>query len=375
MKMKNIAVIYGCDTSEWEISCRSGEFTASQLDGRKYNVYEVFARFGDWSLVAYRVDGGERVSLPSGERPPIDRNDFSVLMDGSRVRFDFAYIMQHGNPGENGLMQGYLEMLGIPFSSCSAFVSAITFDKFSCKSYLRDVDFVRLPADVLIRRGDSLEGLASAVGEQFGWPVFVKPTDGGSSFGVIKVRREEDFNAAVAKAFAEGGTERASTGASDGVGSCGVGDSDGSGVGGFDGGSGVGSCAAVLVEQAVVGREITCAVYSDGGCVIALPVVEIVTSNDFFDYEAKYLGESNEICPADLPADVTAMVQAVSMKIYKRLDCSGCVRMDYILAEDGLYFLELNTVPGMTAASLVPKMVRTAGLSITDFLTTIIENA
>ncbi|MCD8206733.1 MAG: D-alanine--D-alanine ligase, partial [Bacteroidales bacterium] len=174
MTAKNIAVIYGCDTSEWEISCSSGEFTASQLDGSKYNVYEVFARFGKWELVAYRANGGERVPIPEGERPRIDRNDFSVVVDGSRVRFEFAYIMQHGNPGENGLMQGYLEMLGIPFSTCSAFVSAITFDKFSCKSYLRDVDFVRLPADVLIRRGDSLEGLASVVGERLGWPVFVK---------------------------------------------------------------------------------------------------------------------------------------------------------------------------------------------------------
>ncbi|MCD8206976.1 MAG: ATP-grasp domain-containing protein, partial [Bacteroidales bacterium] len=331
---------------------------ASQLDGSKYNVYEVFARFGDWRLVAYRVDGGERVLLPADGRPSIDRNDFSVLLDGARVRFDFAYIMQHGNPGENGLMQGYLEMLGIPFSSCSAFVSAITFDKFCCKSYLRDVDFVRLPEDVLIRRGDSLKRLASVVGGKFGWPVFVKPTDGGSSFGVLKVRREEDFEAAVEKAFEEGGTER-----------------DSGGAGGAGGAWVKADCTAVLAERAVVGREITCAVYSSDGQVVALPVVEIVTGNDFFDYDAKYLGKSNEICPADLPEDVAEMIQCASAKIYKRLGCSGCVRMDYILAEDGLYFLELNTVPGMTAASLVPKMVRAAGLSITDFLSTVIENA
>ncbi len=368
--MRNIAVIYGCDTSEWEISCRSGEFTASQLDGREYNVYEVFARFGDWSLVAYRVDGGERVLLAEGERPHIDRNDFSVLIGGSRVRFDFAYIMQHGNPGENGLMQGYLEMLGIPFSSCSAFVSAITFDKFCCKSYLRDVDFVRLPADVLIRRGDSLQGLAAVVGERLGWPVFVKPTDGGSSFGVIKVRREEDFDAAVEQAFDEGGTER-EAGVDDGA--CRSGGV--SSTGGSCGVSVVDDCTAVLVEQAVVGREVTCAVYSSGGQAVALPVVEIVTNNDFFDYDAKYLSKSDEICPADLPEAVAEGIQHTSVRIYKRLGCSGCVRMDYILAEDGLYFLELNTVPGMTAASLVPKMIRAAGLTVTDFLTTVIENA
>ena len=142
--MKSIVVIYGSDSSEWEVSVRSGQFTASQVDGEKYDVYEMFARFGSWSLVAYRKSGCGRVELPEGERPLIDKNDFSVVVDGQKVKFDYAYIMQHGTPGENGLMQGYLEMLGVPHSGCDAFVAAITFDKFSCKSYLKDVDFVSL---------------------------------------------------------------------------------------------------------------------------------------------------------------------------------------------------------------------------------------
>ena len=136
MSYKSIAVIYGSDSSEWEVSVRSGEFTASQIDGGKYDVYEIFARFGEWSLKAYRKDGGSRVLLAEGECPVIDKNDFSVMLNGEKVKFDYAYIMQHGTPGENGLMQGYLEMLGVSHSGCNAFVAAMTFDKFSCKSYL-----------------------------------------------------------------------------------------------------------------------------------------------------------------------------------------------------------------------------------------------
>ncbi len=336
-EVKRIAVIYGCDSSEWEISCRSGEFVSSQIDGAKYDVYEIFARFGDWTLVASRTGGGERVVIPQGSRPQIDKTDFSVVLNGEKVRFDFAYIMQHGTPGENGLMQGYLDMLGIPYSSCSAFVSTVAFDKFSCKSYLRDVDFVKCADDVMIRRGDSLEGLARSVVARLGLPLFVKPTDGGSSFGVTKVKREEDFDAAVRAAFAE--------------------------------------VMKVLAEKAIVGRELTCAVYYNGVENVALPVVEIVTDHEFFDYDAKYNGFSDEICPAEIPEETARMIRSASEKIYSRLGCSGCVRMDYILAEDGLYFLEINTIPGMTAASLVPKMVRTAGMRMTDFLTAIIENS
>ena len=336
-RYSSIAVIYGCDSSEWEVSCRSGEFVASRIDGSRYDVYEIFARFGSWSLVAYRRKNSMRVILPEDGRSQIDKTDFSVSVDGRKVKFDYAYIMQHGTPGENGLMQGYLEMLGIPKSSCNAFVSAISFDKFSCKNYLRGLDYVKCADDVFIRKGDSLDGLADRAVAELGLPMFVKPTDGGSSFGVTKVKKAEDFIPAVAAAFDEGGT--------------------------------------VIAERAIAGRELTCAVYQAGGTPVALPVIEIITENEYFDYEAKYLGKSDEICPADLSEKETMMVQEASVKIYGRLGCSGCVRMDYILAEDGLYFLEINTVPGMTAASLVPKMVRTAGLDMTDFLSSIIENS
>ena len=339
--MKNtynsIAVIYGSDSSEWEVSVRSGQFTASQIDGNKYDVYEVFARFGQWSVAAYRKKGQERVAFAEGEQPVVDKSDFSAVVDGAKVKFDFAYIMQHGTPGENGLMQGYLEMIGVPHSGCNAFVSAITFDKFSCKSYLKDVDFVKCADDIFLRKGESTEGLAQKAAEKLGLPMFVKPTDGGSSFGVTKVKSVEDFDHAVEYAFSEGNM--------------------------------------LIAEAAVVGRELTCAVYFNGKENVALPVIEIITENEFFDYEAKYNGHSREVCPAQIPDSLRDQIQEVSKKIYAHLGCAGLVRVDYIASEAGLYFLEVNTIPGMTSASLVPQMVRAAGLSMTDFLTTIIEHS
>ena len=333
----SIAVIYGSDSSEWEVSVRSGEFTASQVDGNRFDVYEIFARFGQWEVAAYRKKGQDRVKLSEGERPVIDKSDFSAVVDGAKVKFDFAYIMQHGAPGENGLMQGYLEMLGVPHSGCNAFVSAITFDKFSCKSYLKDVDFVKCADDMFLRKGEAYEGLAQKAVQKLGLPMFVKPTDGGSSFGVTKVKNVEDFDKAVEYAFSEGNM--------------------------------------LIAEAAVVGRELTCAVYFDGKENVALPVIEIMTDNEFFDYEAKYTGHSREICPAQIPDSLRDQIQEVSKKIYSHLGCAGLVRVDYIASEEGLYFLEVNTIPGMTSASLVPQMVRAAGMSMTDFLSTVIDNA
>ena len=336
MKYNKIAVIYGSDSSEWEVSCRSGEFTASRVDGSRYDVYEIFARFGNWTLAACRKKNSMRVVIPESERPVIDKSDFSVVVAGEKVKFDYAYIMQHGTPGENGLMQGYLEMLGVPHSGCNAFVAAITFDKFSCKSYLKDVDFVKCADDMFIRKGEPIEGVARKAVEKLGLPMFVKPTDGGSSFGVTKVKSEADFDKAVEYAFSEGNM--------------------------------------LIAEAAITGRELTCAVYFNGSELVALPVIEIITENEFFDYEAKYNGHSREVCPAQIPDALKDEIQEVSKKIYAHLGCSGLVRVDYISSEEGLYFLEVNTIPGMTAASLVPQMVRAAGLDMTDFLTTVIEN-
>ena len=336
-KYNTIAVIYGSDSSEWEVACRSGEFTASRIDDTAYDVYEIFARFGVWSLVAYRKKNSMRVPFPEEARPQIDKNDFSVNVYGEKIKFDFVYIMQHGTPGENGLLQGYFEMLGIPHSGCSAFVSAVAFDKYSCKSYLRDADYVKLAPDAFVRKGMDVNAFAKDAVARLGLPLFVKPTDGGSSFGISKVKEVDALASAVNFAFSEG--------------------------------------PAVVVEKAIVGEEFTCAAYTSHGQVKALPVIQILTDNEYFDYDAKYNGNSREVCPAPISEELSSAIQRVTERIYAHLGCNGIVRMDYILAEDGLYFLEVNTIPGMTSASLVPKMVRAAGLDVTEFLTDVIENS
>ena len=336
-KYNSIAVIYGSDSSEWEISCRSGEFVSASLDLEEYDVYEIFARFGKWSLVAYRKKNSVRVVFPEGTGPTIQKNDFSVDIGLEHVKFDYAYVVQHGAPGENGLLQGYLQMLDVPFSSCDSFVCTIAFDKYACKSYVRRMDVVKCAPDVIITEGLDVEKGIAKVNETLVYPVFVKPTNGGSSFGITKVKDPSGLGEALEFAFKEGRN--------------------------------------VLVEQGVVGKEITCAAYRDAEGVHALPLIEIRTDHEYFDYDAKYNGQSQEICPAPISDELTAMVQETTVGMYLHLGCSGIVRMDYILADDGLYFLEVNVIPGMTAASLVPKMVRTSGKDITSFLTSIIESS
>ena len=335
---KSIAVIYGSDSSEWEVSCRSGEFTASRIDESLYDVYEIFARFGSWKLVAMRKANSMRMAFPEGAQPDVDKSDFSVMVLGEKIKFDFAYIMQHGAPGETGLLQGYLEMIGVPHSTCSAFVTTVAFDKYSCKSYLRGSGIVKMAPDALVHRGDNLEAFCEKALSQLELPLFVKPTSGGSSFGISKVEKADELPAAVRLAFTEGDT--------------------------------------VIVESAIkCEHELTCAVYFDGTDVKALPVIEIISKTGWFDYDAKYNGLSNEVCPAEIPETLSSEVQEISKKIYRHLGCKGLVRMDYICAPDGIYFLEVNIIPGMTNASLVPKMVRSAGMDITTFLSQIIQNS
>ena len=337
-KYQSVAVIYGSDSSEWEVACRSGEFVASRIDEYKYDVYEIFARFGQWKLVAMRRANSMRSPFPEGAQPEVDKTDFSVMVLGEKVKFDFAYIMQHGAPGETGLLQGYLEMLGVPHSSCSAFVTTVAFDKYSCKSYLRGADYVKLSPDAFIRQGDDVEAFSKKTVEKLGLPLFVKPTNGGSSFGITKVEKADDLPAAVRYAFTEGDT--------------------------------------VIVEAAIKSEhELTCAVYNGKDGIKTLPVIEIISETGWFDYDAKYNGLSQEVCPAQIPDELAKRIQDISVRIYKHLGCKGLVRMDYISAPDGIYFLEVNIIPGMTNASLVPKMVRAAGMDFTGFLSEIIENA
>ena len=335
-KYKTIAVVYGSDSSEWEVSCRSGEFVASRIDGDRYDIYEIFARFGKWQLVAAKKCGSMRVTFPEEARPEVDKTDFSIQVLGEKIHFDFVYIVQHGAPGETGQLEGYLEMLGIPCSTCDSSVSAISFDKYACKCFIREQGVVKCAPDAFVRKGMDLTEFVATVKDKLRFPVFVKPTQAGSSFGVTRVTRPEGLETAIRYAFSEN--------------------------------------PSVLVEQGIQGRELTCAAYFDGRQVCALPLIEILTDNEYFDYDAKYNGHSQEVCPAPVSDEIRELVQQTTCRIYSRLGCKGVVRMDYICADDGLYFLEVNTIPGMTSASLVPKMVRTAGMDMTAFLSTIIES-
>ena len=340
---KKIALIYGGNSEEAGISIQSGRNVSRNINREKYDVYEVLLRGVDW-LVLNPLGEDVEEELPqrcldalcagvAETGVQVDKSDFSFVHDGEKVKFDMAFIMIHGTPGENGLLQGYLEMMGVPYNTCSAYVSAITFDKHSCKRFIEHAG-IRMAKDVFIRRGSGYN--PQEIVAELGLPVFVKPTNGGSSFGITKVKRVEDLEAAVELVFKE-----------------------------YD---------SVIIEESIVGRELTNGIYQDGDKLVKLPVTEIVTTREFFDYEAKYLGESQEICPADIPCGLTARIQETTEKIYKYMGCSGLVRMDYIVRGEEIFFLETNTVPGMTPMSLVPAQVRAAGISVGEFVNTLIEN-
>lgn len=336
---KSIALIYGGNSEEAEISIQSGKNVAGSICREKYDIYEVLLRGVNWRVL--NPDGGQvdmDVALGSlqnvqGSGVEVDKTDFSFEWDGRKVKFDMAFIMIHGTPGENGLLQGYLEMMGVPYNTCSAYVSAITFDKHSCKRFIEHAG-IKMAKDVFIRRGSSYN--AQEIVAQLGLPVFVKPTNGGSSFGITKVKKVEDLVPAIELVFRE-----------------------------YD---------SVIIEESIVGRELTNGIYSKGDELVKLPVTEIVTTREFFDYEAKYLGESQEICPAQISEELTRRIQDTTEEIYRYMGCSGLVRMDYIVQGDDIYFLETNTVPGMTAMSLVPAQVRAAGISMEEFVNTLIDN-
>ena len=322
MAKKSVAVIYGGNSSEHQVSIQSGKNVAANLDRERYDVYEILIKGKSWSLIARN---GEEM-----EPAEIDKTDFSA----AGVHFDVAFIMIHGTPGENGLLQGYFEMLEIPFTTCNAFVSNIAFDKYSCKRFL-DFSGVKFAKDCYIRKGRPYS--PRSIVAQLGLPLFIKPTNGGSSFGVTKVKSMEEIEPAVERAFLEND--------------------------------------AVMAEEAIVGREVTNGIFTDRGKIVNLPVTEIVTEREFFDFEAKYQGLSKEICPAPLPPHITEQIQQMTTHIYTFMGCSGLVRMDYIIKGEEIFFLEMNMVPGMTPMSLIPAQVRAAGIEIKEFFTALIESA
>ena len=323
MKKRTIAIIAGGDSSELPVSLRSAQGIYSFIDKERYNLYIVEMQGKRWEVV-----------LPSGEKTPIDRNDFSFTENGEKKNFDFAYITIHGTPGENGILQGYFDLIGMPYSSCNVLVSAMTFNKFTCNQYLKGFG-VRVSESMILRKG--FEILDEEVINKVGLPCFIKPNAGGSSFGVTKVKTKEYIQPAIEKAFNE---------------------SD-----------------EVMIEAFMQGTEITCGCYKTKDKEVVFPITEVVTSNQFFDYDAKYNGQVDEITPARIPEETAERVRLLTSAIYDILGCEGIIRIDYIITEgEKVNLLEINTTPGMTATSFIPQQVRAAGLDIKDVMTDIIEN-
>ena len=322
---RNIAIVCGGDSSEHDVSLRSAQGLYSFFDKQRYNVYIVDVKGRDW-----------HAELPGGFTSRVDLNDFSFQKDGGTVHFDYAYITIHGTPGENGLLQGYFDLVGIPYSTSSVLVEAMTFDKFVLNQYLRGYG-VSVADSLLIRKG--YEELVSddEVERRIGMPCFVKPAADGSSFGVSKVKCKDQLASAIRKAMMES--------------------------------------PEVMVESFLEGTEITQGCYKTRTKDVLLPITEVVTQNEFFDYDAKYNGQVEEITPARISPELVARVTQVTSHIYDILHCNGIIRIDYIVSPEGrISMLEINTTPGMTATSFIPQQVRAAGLSMADVLTDIVEN-
>ena len=326
---RNIAIVCGGDSSEHDVSIRSAQGLYSFFDKERYNVYMVDVKGQSWN-----------VDLQNGDTARVDKNDFSFLLDGKRVTFDYAYITIHGTPGENGLMQGYFELLNIPYSTCSVLVEAMTFDKYVLNNYLRGFG-VNVADSMLLRRGEEDKYTEEDIEKRLGMPCFVKPAADGSSFGVSKVKNADQLAPALRVAFME---------------------SD-----------------EVMIESYMKGTEISIGCYKTKDKSVVFPATEVVTTNEFFDYDAKYNGQVQEITPARLAPATAKRVAEETSRIYDILHCNGIIRIDYIITKDAegndkINMLEISTTPGMTATSFIPQQVRAAGLDIKDVLTDIVEN-
>ncbi len=320
---RNIAIIAGGDSSEYEISIESAAQMLAILDKSKFNRFVVSIRKDLWE-----------VQHPVFGNLPIDKNDFSFLSSGETFLFDCALIAMHGTPGEDGRLQAYFDLLKLPYTSSGMLSSALTFNKYACKIFLKNFGINTAKA-VLIRREDRLEH--GNIFNETGLPCIVKPNNGGSSFGVSKVDSAPALNNAFAAAFKE--------------------DDE------------------IIIEEYIKGRELTCGLLKTKKMQIVLPVTEILSKKEFFDYEAKYKGMADEITPANIPGNVEKLVKETSLLIYDVLDCRGIVRIDYIFSDGKLYFLEVNSVPGMTKNSIVPQQTRAAGLDLGELFTHVIEEA
>lgn len=320
---KKIALITGGYSGESVISYLSASTIEKNLDPEKWEYYKIDINPAGWNYLS-----------PDGDKFPVDKNDFSISVDGKKIHFDAVLVSLHGTPGEDGKLQGYFDTLGLPYSSCDTATSALTFNKrytvaVAAFAGINVAKSLHLFKDNPLTPAQVLQALKL--------PVFVKPNNGGSSIGMSKVNKAEDLQAALDKAFKEDDQ--------------------------------------VLVEEFIKGRELTIGVFKHKGQVITLPITEIIAKNEFFDYEAKYQGASDEITPAQVDESVAEKIRDVAGKAYSVFNCKGIVRIDFIYdtETETPYMLEINTVPGQSAASLVPQQVQAMGWSLQQFYTALIE--
>jgi D-alanine-D-alanine ligase len=318
--MKKVAVIEGGYSKEKAISVKSAQTIFDNLERTKFNPTMVLIDKNEWT--AYDEEG----------RYPIDKNDFSFIKNNLKVQFEYAFIVIHGTPGEDGKLQGYLDMVGIPYNTSSAAITSLTFQKFHCNQFLKNFG-INVPEAALIKPDDEIN--ESQILEKVKLPCFVKPTDGGSSFGVTKVKNENKLLPAIKAAFKHG-TE-------------------------------------VVVEQSIEGREVTCGVYSAKEGIKVLPITEIISESEYFDFDAKYHGKSKEVTPAEITDLMTTQIQSLTKEIYGILGMKGIVRMDYMINKKGIPFLiEINSVPGMSKESIMPQMAKAQNLNLEKVLNNII---
>ena len=321
--MKNVAIICGGDSGEFEISVKSAHVVKKNLNPQQYDSHIIVVSKKGW----YGL-------LDDGSHIEVDKNDFSIQVDGRKVKFDVAFNAVHGEPGENGPLSGYLELMGIPCTSSDLTTCALTFHKDFCKRVVASYG-VKVSPSVLINKGEEYD--AAAIIKKIGLPMFVKPTCNGSSVGVTKVKTEEQFVPAVETAMAAGGQ--------------------------------------VMCEKFVKGREFGCGAMNYKGKMMVFPLTEICSKNEFFDYEAKYTaGKCDEITPAQVDEDTEIEIKATTAMLYEKLECKGFVRMDYIVSDEGVFFIEANIVPGMSEASIIPAQARCFGLTLERLFGMAIEN-
>lgn len=324
---KNVALLAGGYTGESVVSLNSAKQIEPVLDYQLYNVYKIVFTQEEWY---YLSDNNNKFI--------IDKNDFSLTTESGKITFDVAFIIIHGSPGEDGKLQGYFDLLNIPYTTCDATTSALTMNKGFTKAVVRDINNLNVASSLqLFGKTKTIE---QEIKSQLKLPLFIKPNNGGSSIGMSKVTKWEQLDGALDKAFAED--------------------------------------SQILVEEFINGREFTVGIYKAKGEVVVLPITEIKSSKEFFDYEAKYTkGITEEITPAIISAEQTEKISEIVTNVFVRLNCKGVVRVDFILQDftEDFYFIEINTVPGQADTSLIPQQVRASGMNMTDFYRLLIEDA